>query len=412
MGFTNTQYTDAIQSLVNSSINIMDNPLYLFNDKRATIVDYYNKDVNLSTLDEGSGLEYNTIGENCPSKFNKIIDALLYGIDKIQLNYTMDDDKGGIFNDDIVGEAFILPNTFIPQVGDFFQIKYIKEKMLFIVNEVQQDTLDNGFNFYKINYKLDQVGEDRIEELNEYNVVESFKMLTSTVGTSMKSIIKSSDYDFIKTIEESTKSLKEYYKQLFFKNQIQTFSYMLNGYHIYDPYLIEFLIRNSILSGTDRYVYVDHAMATWETFGIDYDHTFFRALEERDTEKADNCTTIAVAMKVEDKMSLLTTRLDDYYYIDYNINKYAPFTTKIEVIPNTFIDSVVSKDIELDEKIPRFYKIIVDYFDKDHKLEIDDLKLLDSIELNEPKDIFYGIPMLIFVLESYNKEILTTLENK
>ena len=46
MGFTNTSYTDVINSLVKSNINILQNPLYLFNDKKATITDYYNKDVN------------------------------------------------------------------------------------------------------------------------------------------------------------------------------------------------------------------------------------------------------------------------------------------------------------------------------------------------------------------------------
>lgn len=409
MGFTNTNYTDVINSLVKTNINILQNPLYIFNDKKATVVDYYNKDVNLSTLDEASGIEYDTIGENCPSKFNMIQNALLYGIEKIQLHYTPEDD--GVFADDIMGEAYVLPNTFVPQVGDFFEIKYIKERVLFIVNEVQTDTLDNGNNFYKIGYKLDQTGIERIEDLQKYNVVEHFNMLTSTVGTSMKSIIKSTDYDFITEIEGTTSSLKEYYKQLFFKNPIQTFSYVLNDFHLYDPYLIEFLIRNKILAGTEEYVYVDHAMHVWETFGIDYDRTFFRALEERSVEKADKCTTLAVAPKVNDTLSLMTTRIDDYYYIDYRINAYAPFMTKIEVISNKLIDCIIGKSDKLDEHCPKFYKIIIDYFKDDVSIEPEDMSLLGDIDYTDTKELFYMIPILIYILERRIKEVLTSIDD-
>lgn len=409
MGFTNTNYTDVINSLVKSNINILQNPLYLFNDKKATITDYYNKDVNKSTLDESAGIEYDTIGKNCPSKFNMIEDALLFGIEKIQLHYSVGD--SGVFSDDITGEAYVLPNTFIPQVGDFFEIKYIQERVLFIVNEVQTDTLDNGSNFYKISYKLDQTGIERIEELQKYNVIERFKMLTSTIGTSMDSVIKSTDYDFIAEIEGTTTALKEYYKQLFFKNPIQTFSFVLNDFHLYDPFLIEFMIRNKILSGTKDYTYVDHSMHTWETFGIDYDHTFFRALEECSKKKADRCNTLGVGVKVDDPLSLMTTRMNDYYYIDYNLSKYPPFMSKIEVISNALIDTIMGVENTSKEPQPKFYKLVVDYFNGT-KITPEDLSLIDRIEYENNKELFYFIPILIFILEKQVKVVLDSIRDE
>lgn len=408
MGFSNTNYTDVINSLVKSNINILQNPLYIFNDKKVTITDYYNKDVNKSTLDESAGIEYDTIGKNCPSKFNMIEDALLFGIGKIELHYDMEDD--GVFANDISGEAYVLPNTFVPQVGDFFEIKYIQERILFIVNEVQTDTLDNGNNFYKIGYKLDQTGAERIEELQKYNVIERFRMITNTVGTSMKSIVKSTDYDFIAEIEGVTTALKEYYKQLFFKNPIQTFSFTLNGFHLYDPFLIEFIIRNKILSGTKEYVYVSHSMHTWETFGIDYDHTFFKALEEHSKEKADKCNTLAVGTLVTDQLSLLTTRMDEYYYIDYNISNYPPFMTKIEVIPNILIDQIMGNKSSSGEE-NKLYKLVIDYFN-DTKMIPEDLAIFDDIEYRDNKELFYFIPILIFILEKRVKEILKSIDNE
>lgn len=408
MGFINTTYTDSVKAFTKTNIDLLNNPMYNFNDKKATIVDYYNKDINLSTLDEASGLEYDYIGEDCPSKFNLIEDAVIYGIEKIQSNYEHDEEYG-VSASEITGEAFILPNTFTPNVGDFFVIKYLKEPILFMVTEIQIDTLDNGHNFWKIAYKDGPTGTEALKQIKTFNLAEKFKMLVNTVGTSRKSVIKSSEYDFLANIEGTTTALKEYYKQIFFKNQVQTFVYVLNGFHLYDPYLIEFMIRNKTLNGTRDYVYIDHATATHRTFGIDYDNTFFRALELKNKQKADKCNTLGVATKVNDIMSLLTTRLEDYYIIDYNVDNYAPFATKIEVVSNDFIDNILSGNT-LSEKFPKLFKIILDYFN-DNEFKEEDLDLLDDIEFLDSKDLFYYIPMIIYILERYTERLLERIDS-
>ncbi len=406
MPFINTVYTDAIKAFTKTNIDLLENPMYKFNDKNATVVDYYNKDINLSTLDESSGLEYDIIGEDCPSKFNLIKDALLYGIEKVQFHYETNED--GTYGDDITGDAYVLPDTFEPQVGDYFIIKYLKEHILFIVTEIQIDTLDNGNNFWKISYKSEHTGAEALKIINKFNLADSFNMISSTIGTNMKCIIKSTDYDFLTKIETNTLALKEYYKQVFFKNPIQTFSYILNGIHIYDPYLIEFMIRNKTLAGTRDYIYIDHAMNVWTTFGIDYDHTFFRALELKSKDKADKCNTLGVATIVDDSLSLLTTRLEPYFYMDYKIRDFAPFATKIEVIPNDFIDDMI-QNRELNEKFPKFFKIVSDYFN-DVKFTEKDLNLLDDIDFYDNKELFYFVPMIIFVLEQRVEEVLKRID--
>ena len=281
MPFINTTYTDNVQSSIDTKLHIIKNERYLFTDKRATPVTYFNKDTSQSTLDEAAALEYSTIGENCPSKFNMIDNALLFGLDKINVQYDNDDELG-IQANEIAGEAYILPNTFVPYVGDFFIIKHIRENILFKVIEVQTDTLDDGANFYKISYKADQVGAERIDALLDNNINKTYKMLTTTIGTNFKSIITDTEYDFIEKAEANIRTLKEYFKQLFFEIGTQTFIYKKDGVKFYDPFMIEFIRRNKILDGTEDYVYVGEAMATWATFGIEYDKTFLRALELMD----------------------------------------------------------------------------------------------------------------------------------
>lgn len=398
MAFINTSYNDSVKSFIDTNKQIIKNPLTLFIDKKPTPVDYINKDINASTLDEASGLEYSTTGANCPTKFNLIKDALLYGIDKIQINFSADD--VGVAADDITGEAYILPNTFIPYPGDFFIIPYLKEKILFMVTEVQTDTLDNGSNFYKINYKLDKVGQAEIDKLMDNNVHQTFRMLASTVGTNFKTVIKSSDYDTIEQLETVSLTLKEYYKQMFFNGYVQTFIYLKDGlYHFYDPFVIEFIKRNKLMSGTNQYTYVDQAMAVWDTFGIDYDRTFFKALELRSVKKADKCAIRAVGAGVTDTTSLLTTRLDQYYYVDYNMSKYA-YLTQFEVVPNDLIDAIVNGADEIDtDKYPAFYNIILKYFKDEWEITEEDIELLDDITMKSNEELFYGIPILIYILE-------------
>ena len=411
MPFINTTYTDNVQSSIDTKLHIIKNERYLFTDKRATPVTYFNKDTSQSTLDEAAALEYSTIGENCPSKFNMIDNALLFGLDKINVQYD-NDELGGIQANEIAGEAYILPNTFVPYVGDFFIIKHIRENILFKVIEVQTDTLDDGANFYKISYKVDQVGAERIDALLDNNINKTYKMLTTTIGTNFKSIITDTEYDFIEKAEANIRTLKEYFKQLFFEIGTQTFIYKKDGVKFYDPFMIEFIRRNKILDGTEDYVYVGEAMATWATFGIEYDKTFLRALNLMDKNKADKCDTMAIGNEVTDMLSLMTTHLDTYFYIDYRIGGYVPITHKMEIIPNKMIDYLMSGNLYSENDPERFYNIIIKSFDPDWKMTDLDLHLIDDIMKCDMHIIFYAMPMLIFVLENQVKKLLIVPEEK
>lgn len=403
MAFINTTYTDAVKSFVDTNKQIIKNPLALFDNKKPTIADYINTDINVSTLDEASGLEYANTGKNSPIKYNIIEDALLFGIGKIEIN--LSGDETGIGTDDITGDAYILPNTFVPYPGDFFRIKYLKEKILFKVTEVQTDTLDTGANYYKISYKLDKVGQDEIDKIMKYNIHNRYKMITSTVGTNFKSVILSSDYDKIEKLETVSLTLKEYYKQLFFDSYIQTFSYLKDSlYHFYDPFLIEFLKRNNLMAGTAQYTYVDQAMSVWSTFGIDYDRTIFRAIELRDTHKADKCAVRAIGLGVNDTTSLMSSRLDQYYYVDYNIHQ-SIFLKKFDVIPNDLVDHIVSGE-KINDPYPAFYNIIIDYFKDGWDITTEDIDLMDDITMKSNEELFYGIPILIYILECKVNDVM------
>ena len=70
----NTTFRDSVSQLTGFYNDLVNNPFYLFNDQKPTICTYYNINKDYSTLDPGSKLAYDNIGEDTPIRFNRIYD--------------------------------------------------------------------------------------------------------------------------------------------------------------------------------------------------------------------------------------------------------------------------------------------------------------------------------------------------
>ena len=97
--FTDTKYTNTIDSLVSATKSKINNPYYIFSDKKPTKVTYYSQNIEKSTLDEASGLYEAHLGGQSPFKYNKISDFIIYGIEKIATDYDLNDNNGIEAND-------------------------------------------------------------------------------------------------------------------------------------------------------------------------------------------------------------------------------------------------------------------------------------------------------------------------
>ena len=150
--FINTKQKVVLQSLVDGFKEKLNNPYYIHMDKKPNVTCYYNQNIHASTLDEGSKLQYSPLGSDSPTKYNMIKDFYLYGIERIYTDY--ENGEWGLESSSIEGDAIILPNTIVPIANDYFTIDYLDQKLLFKVTSVTADTIENGANFYKIQYKL------------------------------------------------------------------------------------------------------------------------------------------------------------------------------------------------------------------------------------------------------------------
>ena len=401
--FIDTKYFDGVDSLVNLNKDLVQNPFYQWNDKKCTKVTYYNINKEKSTLDPGSRLAYDEGGEDSPIRYNKIEGFYLYNFPKIELN--LENDDFGMTGQAIQGESYIMPNTIIPTENDWFTVDHIKDNdWLFKVTDVQRDTLENGSNVYKISWQLDRTSTEDVVN----NVVEDYTFVNTVEGTNVKFIVKSDKYEKAKVFEEMATNLSNYFTDLFWSDRVQTFIYKwYNEYNMYDPFAIEFIIRNRLLVGADNYFHVQHQCQIPKTFSIDYNKSVYRAIELRDKEKLLLSNYRSQADYIEDLVGVFKTRYEMYWKLNYEVllEENGPFNPRgiIPIMEQDLIDAIENNDTE---NVFCFNKIIVKYFNKE-EVTIEDLEGLDCIDLESAKVTYYTLLILIYILYFYTKSLLS-----
>ena len=394
--FTNTTYSRTVDNLVKATKGILKNPYYLYTDKKPTKVTYYRQNLEKTTLDPDSGLNYAHVGEQSPIRFNKIEGFYIYGIEQVTKELEVGD--FGLENVEISGTGIILPNTIEPTMGDYFSIPYLKEDILFRVNGVNSDTLDNGANVYQVDYKL-----ERTQDLKkiESQVVATYKCLVNNIGTDFKCVIEDSSYDLIEKLEGAIEEITLAY-QVFFDAKVQNFVYLYNGYHMYDPYLIEFMIRNKIMAYGSEYFFVHHGASLPKTFGYDYTKTIYYLLEHPDEVDSRKIYNMASAIGITDINSLMVTRQETFYQVTYNDPNR--MNAKIEILPGEVLDRIRSGELyrDTDPVEKRVYNLLIAYFKKDYDyIQGNLIDLLRQLDYTENKQFFYLIPINIFIIKSF-----------
>ena len=86
-----TTYHDTVGRITSFASDLLKNSFYTLNDKKPSIVTYYNINQVESTLDPGSKLAYDNIGDESPIRYNKIEDFIIYGFNRIELQLENDE---------------------------------------------------------------------------------------------------------------------------------------------------------------------------------------------------------------------------------------------------------------------------------------------------------------------------------
>lgn len=387
------------ETTIPSSVKtLLNNPYYLFNDKTASIATYYNLNTTMTTLDEATRDNYGELTANSPLRFNKVTGFYLYGISKIEPSLEIND--YGLEGDNIDGECVILPNTIVPYPGDIFTLDQLGNKYLFKITHVNPNTLETGSIMYKANYVL--CGSDGLQSIED-KVVKTYKFIYSNMGTNFACLIEDQTYSELTELQAISTMLKDYYIQLFYDARVQTMCYYRDtaGFKVHDPYLLEFLIRNDILSGSTDYIYLDHQLFLPNTFSVDYARTIFSSIDHNDLKKHIGTYTGNLLL-VTQKLSLLYAYPQDYYYMEYirTNNKF--------YLIDIFDDPDFGNKIVANTKTGNVMKdILIGFFNKE-SITSEQLEALEHIDYMNNAELYYLIPITIYILDKSIQDTLAT----
>ena len=411
MGLLNVTHTQMTQSLVDFQMDLLKNPFFLFNDKKGLPVEYYNLNTTQSQLDQGLKIPYTNIGPESPLRFNLVHDFYLFGMERISVQ--LENGEMGIEGSEISGEAIILPDTIKPYPGDYFTINMTKKKYLFQVRSATIDTLENGGNYYRIDYKLEYLSDDRLIPL----VVNEFNFVSGNIGTNYSPVLSTTGYNLAKILDDTAVLLKQYFRGLFYNNKVQTFTFVylyevcvngLNSSYFYDPYLIEFIIKNKILANTgDKYEYIDHKTFPKADFPIKYSKSIWRAIETKDKDHINSCIVSSPGIYIDDPATIFSTRYENYFEMTYeNPDPVADrWSSRLSIIPSQVIGHINEGQLFFNSPLSK-YNLLIKYFN-DMEINAHDMDPLQRIDsYSNDKDTYYLIPIIIFILEYNIKKIM------
>lgn len=397
--FSNTKrYEETVVSLTDGLKSRLKNPYYAFTDKKPVIVEYYNRHIHESTLDEASRLQEDLLGSKSPARYNLIHNASIFG-NGIRIEQSLEIGEIGLESSPIELEFYVLPDTFIPYIEDFVVIPHSGKSHLYKVTQVTPDTLENGANFYKINIKY--WTKDGIQDINK-QVIEEYEMVVNYVGTNYKSVIKSSEYDLIEKLDEVLARLFKYYNTLFFREKVQCHVCpKYTGVYFYDPYLFEFIIKNNVFKNKGDFVYIGQPIELPMTFGFKYDKTFFRAIEEGDLNYFKQHSTCA--KEITQPFTLFTTRKEKYYYIDYDTPGF--YDEQLTSIDPDLVMAIKNNKLFDLSSDKAFYNIIIKYFNGS-KITLCDIDTFEKLNYLDSEYMYYTIPEVMFIIEKNIKNML------
>ena len=410
--FDNTSiYNNSIDSLIQgqqSRINAA-NPYYKYTDKKPTPVTYWNINSTQSTFDCGTNQPYDQLTQEDPIRYNRVLNFLLYGLGQIETDIRL-----GEYGPEsqIEGECLILPNTVIPFESDYFTIDYLingDQRILFRVVSVNRDTLDNNANFYRIHYQLNQTQDIDYKYLMEHTV-KTYKYISSNAGTNFIALLDEETENGINQLSSLLSMLRQFYMELFYRPNIQTFiyPYMHGSFLIYDPYLIEFLIRSKLYSTSDSsYLYISQATFKSLTFSIEYSKTLFNDIENRDSDLSLNTVW---PINIYDPNSLLIDRMEEYLELSIQRQNFR-FHDPINFLDMDLFDRIVNDNPydESDESLPIYRNVIINFMNNKDVSSITskEIESIKNIEYARTKDLYYELPLIMYTLSRYITDLMT-----
>lgn len=380
---------------------VQNNSYTRFMENAPIFVTWYKQSRVETTTDKGMGNVNTNIGSESSKRFVKIKHIPIYGIDKSSFNLDLEDIglKGSYHT-----EGNMIMDCLEPIVEDYFTIEYQDGKYLFKITNVEIDSIESN-NYYKISIKYDREYDPVLEK----QVVDNFTCIFENIGSEDKSIIKDDDIEILEKYNEIYLHVLDSYYNTFHNLPSSSFIYedKVNNKFIYDPYLMEFIIRNELFvikNSLESFSY-RHTLATPKDFLMRYKKSIFYNIE-----KGDDFNIEIRHTKIGDTLSYYYATGLPYYttelYHSHNVDakdlyyeSHTSFNYKYngdDIVFNTILKylNINNKTIE----IPNINNELNDYLADDDDTIIPDKEPDVSIV---PDEEFAKISLHDFILNNF-----------
>lgn len=404
-----------------------------FLERPPVFVTYYSINAIESMVDEGFLNVERLLGGNSPIRFNKIEHFPVYGLDQVTPNLN-EDEEGLTTSYD--GDLIILPNTIVPNPNDFFIITHIDQTIVFMVTEVNYDTIKSN-SYYKIGFTLDKIDFSDVQKL-EKQTVDNFQCIYKNIGTEDKCLVRSEDFVKMGVFEQKFDELIKKYFMLYYDDKTNSLMFNDSYCNLYDKYMTHFIMNNKILQNERDYntVALTNEDRT-KLFSIEYERSIYRSIEKREKNRLpdevlfmrnhiSDGESVFKMLRIRNVMSIAFSTEHKYHgqictgetYIDPKLIKYIKQNILEDVVdkePVSYLTIVTKNgDIEREisdtvqtEPINPMYRMIVRYFNNENNgLFDEDIKFIDADMIDYNMQSFVLTPILLFVMhDAYNKFI-------
>ena len=161
-----------------------------------------------------------------------------------------------------------------------------------------------------------------------------------------------------------------------------------------------------------NYIYIQHQVAVPKTFDIDYSRSFFHVLETKNMKKFRTCLTVAYGELIDSKVNIFSTRQEPYLNMVYSPDVQKLINTMTPGLIYEIFDKPLIANIINNEKFGNdiLSDLIIKYFN-DEDVDQDDLDQLDMIQYKDNIQLFYYVPVAMYILEGIVKKLLSKQAN-
>ena len=367
-------------------------PTVRMQDKTPTFVTYYHINNAATTTDAGFVDVASILGHRSPIRFHKIKQFPIYGIDQVLLQLG-DDDQG--LDSSYEGEATILPSTIKPLQNDMFIIPYIGTQYVFKITGIEYDNIMPD-NFYKINYKLDYIGEDYVDKLeNQVEDGDTSVCILNNIGSDSECIIKEEELFIINKIKEMYDQMVTFYMDLFYNERHNAFLCKLDDVrYLYDPFQTIFINNHRLFNEkSDFRTLMLTEQCTDKNRNLKYAKSVYRYIELRRNELLTNFPyTIKPGTAIRES-SFYTWYEKNIYVLD--IPEYM-----VGDIDNVFSDDFKTS-IYLNAPLKTEYGELIRKYVRKKELEIKNIPLNlqeELLYLNNSEEVFFFTPIIMYIV--------------